>query len=397
MTSGGAPDSASDRLYDLGFFTVEAFAALEVTAVIVANARITAGLGLPERLSSLVLNSYLVPLFSVMLLVLALSGWIRRTFAPTPFFLAGLALFSAGNVACFLSHSPTAFFTGRAVMGVGGALAFAGQLWTLSDLHRARITRPLVWGEVGAALGVVAGPMVGAFFAQVSPEGWRSFFLLNAGLAAATIVLAGLGLRHRTSAAVGAAAEAEPREGRRTAAAMTAWQVVVSILVVGAEYLFSDWAQAKAGKSPAFVGTLTALASAGAILGSLWAVRLGSRLARVPPWTAAGLFASLLGLAASLSAGAFAWASVPIFASGVCMGLASVSIYASIVESSAPRRFLPRSMVYLIGMQAGNALGIGAVGLAENLDATVFGTAALLAVVPALVSAGILSTRPRPA
>ena len=54
-------------------------------------------------------------------------------------------------------------------------------------------------------------------------------------------------------------------------------------------------------------------------------------------------------------------------------------------------------MVYLIGMQAGNALGIGAVGLAENLDATVFGTAALLAVVPALVSAGILSTRPRPA
>lgn len=395
MTNGRSPDGLAERLYDLGFFTVEAFAALEVTAVIVANARITEGLGLPERLSSLVLNSYLVPLFSVMLLVLALSGRIRRAFAPTPFFLAGLALFSAGNVGCFLSHAPAAFFAGRAVMGVGGALAFAGQLWTLSDLHRARITRPLVWGEVGAALGVVAGPVVGATFAQVSPEGWRGFFLLNAGLSAATIVLAWLGLRHRVSAAVGAAVEEEPPEGRRTAATMTAWQVVVSILVVGAEYLFSDWAQAKAGKSPAFVGALTALASAGAIVGSLWAARLGPRLPRVPPWTAAGLFASLAALAASLSAGAFAWAPVPIFASGLCMGLASVSIYASIVASSAPSRFLPRSMVYLVGMQAGNALGIGAVGLAENVHATVFGTAALLAVTPLLIAAGIAVTRPR--
>ena len=45
-------DSVTDRLYDVGFFLVEAFAALEVTAVIVANARTTESLGLREELSS---------------------------------------------------------------------------------------------------------------------------------------------------------------------------------------------------------------------------------------------------------------------------------------------------------------------------------------------------------
>ena len=54
-------DSMTDRLYDLGFFFVEVFAALEVTAVIVANARITEGLGLREEMSSYILNSYLYP------------------------------------------------------------------------------------------------------------------------------------------------------------------------------------------------------------------------------------------------------------------------------------------------------------------------------------------------
>jgi len=384
-------DSLTDRLYDLGFFFVEVFAALEVTAVIVANVRITASLGLHEELSSYIINSYLYPLFIIMLLILVFSRWISRSFCPMRFFIAGLILFAAGNVICFSALSPFWFFAGRAIMGVGGALAFAGQLWTLSIFHRWRLTRTLIWGEAGTALGVVAGPIVGALFAQFSPEGWRDFFLLNAGLSMATAAFAFLGLRRRK-----APAEKEDdirndgRRGRKIVRVMTAWQVVVSILVVGSEYLFSDYLQAKAGKSPMFVGGMTVLASVGAILGSIWASRLEHRMEQIPALTAAGLLISLGALAFCLTSGLFLLAGIPIFSIGLCMGLASVSIYASIVHSSDPNQFLSRSMVYLMGMQIGNALGVQAVGMSELWHMGVLNTAAILSVLPLALSIGIV-------
>jgi MFS family permease len=383
-------DLLSDRLYDAGFFLIEAFAALEVTAVIVASARIAGNLGIREEMSSMIINSYLYPLFAVMVVALVLSRWISRTVPPVPFFLSGLVLFSAGNVACFLSQTPAAFFAGRFVMGVGGAVAFAGQLWTLADFHRWRITRPLVWGEVGAAIGVVAGPLVGGFFAQHAPGGWRDFFLVNAGLGLITAVFAVLGLRGRVAEHLaGTTPRGEASPGRRTTIVMTAWQVAVSALIVGAEYLFSDYLQHKAGKSPMFVGGMTALASVGAIAGSLWAARLESRLHQLPPLAAAGLFASLGALAVCLDSGSYLLSGIPIFAAGLGMGLASVSIYACIVKESAPYQFLTRSMIYLLGMQSGNALGVQAVGIAEMLHLGVVATAAALAAVPLLVTAGI--------
>ena len=390
-TSPERRDSLTDRLYDVGFFLVEAFAALEVTAVIVANARITASLGLREELSSYIINSYLYPLFAVMLVILVLSGWISRTFNPMRFFLVGLVMFAAGNVLCFSAAAPYWFFTGRAVMGVGGAISFAGQLWTLSVFHRWRITRTLVWGEAGTALGVVAGPIVGALFAQFSPEGWRDFFLLNAGLALATALFAWLGLWHRKdSTEQSSVAPAEDRHGRRIIRVMTAWQVAVSMLIVGSEYLFSDYLQAKMGKSPLFVGGLTVLASVGAIIGSIWAARMEHLMEQLPSRAAAALLVSLGALSLCLVSGQFLLAGIPIFALGLSMGLASVSIYASIVHSSAPAQFLPRSMIYLVGMQLGNALGVQAVGLSEMWHLGVLTTASLVAVIPLAITIGTI-------
>jgi hypothetical protein len=109
-------DSLSDRLYDVGFFFVEAFAALEVTAVIVANARITESLGLPEELSSYIINSYLYPLFTVMLLIFIFSRQIKLTFNPFRFFVFGLAVFAGGNIVCSQAAVPFSFFAGRVIM-----------------------------------------------------------------------------------------------------------------------------------------------------------------------------------------------------------------------------------------------------------------------------------------
>jgi MFS family permease len=383
-------EATRNLLFDIGFSLVEAFGALEVTAVIVANARITETLGLREELSSYIINSYLYPLFSVMALILVLSRWIGLRFSPKPFFLAGLCLFAVGNIVCFLAPSPAAFFAGRVLMGCGGAVSFAGQLWTVSVFHRLRITRTLVWGEVGAALGVVAGPLVGAIFAQFSPEGWRNFFLLNGLLALATALFAHFGIwKPPAPADADGKAGTEEVDRRRTTRVMTAWQVAVSILIVGTEYFFSDYLQAKMGKSPLFVGGMTMLASVGAILGSLWASRMKEGLVRIPGLSVSGFLSSLGVLAVCLSAGAFGLAGIPIFAAGTCMGLASVSIYTVIVHSSSPDQFLPHSMVYLLGMQVGNALGVQAVGIAEWWHLDIFTTAGLVAALPLAITLGV--------
>lgn len=380
-------DSLSDRLYDVGFFFVDAFAAMEVTAVIVANARITESLLMPEELSSYIINSYLYPLFVVMLLILVFSRRIKRTFNPVRFFLTGLLLFAAGNIVCSQAIVPVWFFAGRVIMAVGGAFAFAGQLWTLSVFHRWRIVRPLVWGEAGTALGVVAGPIIGALFAQYSPEGWRAFFLLNAGLGVTTAFFAALGLwRRQRDFEEQASGQALEQRGKFMIRIMTTWQVAVSILIVGSEYFFSDYLQAKAGKSPMFVGVMTVLASVGAIIGSLWAARLHGRMDKLPSRSAVGLLFALGVLAFCLASGSYILAGVPIFASGLCMGLASVSIYASIVESSEPAQFLSRSMIYLLGMQLGNAVGVQAVGLCEVWHLGVIPTAGFLAIVPLVIT-----------
>ena len=72
------------------------------------------------------------------------------------------------------------------------------------------------------------------------------------------------------------------------------------------------------------------------------------------------------------------------------MGLASVAIYASIVHTSTPDQFLTRSMIYLISMQIGNALGVQAVGLSEIWHLGVLGTAGVLALLPLILSIATL-------
>ena len=70
------------------------------------------------------------------------------------------------------------------------------------------------------------------------------------------------------------------------------------------------------------------------------------------------------------------------------MGLASVSIYSSIVQSSDPEQFLPHSMVYLMGMQIGNAIGIQMVGISELWHLGVVTTAGVLSLLPFIISIG---------
>jgi hypothetical protein len=75
------------------------------------------------------------------------------------------------------------------------------------------------------------------------------------------------------------------------------------------------------------------------------------------------------------------------------MGLACVSIYSSIVNASTPDGFLRCTLVYLLGMQIGNALGVQAVGIAEWFGFGPIPTASIVAVLPVAIAVFVLFAR----
>ena len=118
-------------------------------------------------------------------------------------------------------------------------------------------------------------------------------------------------------------------------------------------------------------------------------------------WTLSGPLAALFGMLCSLGALALCLsgrrvflAALPLFASGVFMGLACVSIYASIVNASTPDGFLRCTLVYLLGMQIGNALGVQAVGIAEWFGFGPIPTASIIALLPAAIALYVLFCTP---
>ena len=385
------PPAPGDRAYRLAFALVDALACLEVGAVLVVHASVSESLGLREELSGLVLTTYLYPLFGVLLLTLLLDRRIRHAASPRSLLLLGLGLFAAGSGLCALAPSPALFFPARGVLGVGAALAFAGQLWSGSVRCAGAVAGLLVWGEAGAALGDLAGPLLGALFARFSPEGWRGFFLFEGTLALLTLGLAVRGLRGEPSPPPVAPQTGPLPRGDR---ALLGWQVAVSLLLVGTQYFFSDQLQQKMGEGPLLVGGMNLLASAGTVLGA-WGVSRAKDPGILPLGGVLGGLLSLGGLAACLLAGHPLLAGLPLLASGAFAGLAGVSLFASLVREGSPEGFLRCTLLYLLAQQVGNALGVQAVSLAEGLHLGVVPTALTLAALPAVLILGLPRRTPR--
>ncbi len=369
-----ASPRVSDGMYYAAFLLVELFAALEVTAMLVAAPAASARMGgLGE---GLMLNSYLYPVFGCMVLFILLHAAIQRRCSALGFMLGGLAFFVAGNVICAVTSSQGAFLLGRAVQGVGAAATFAGQLWTAGEYYRRTITRPMFFGECGAALGIVAGPLVGGFLAGISPDSWRLIFALNAGLGVLTAGLSLAALAGRTPPEHDDSMLEVSRFGRGMAALILA-QLTVSALAVGMEFSVSDYLQNVQGKGPLFVGLLTLAASVGAIAGSYAVMALNcgfARLARAGVWL---MIAAVIAVGMLLADRPEA-AAVPIFAVGLALGMAQMAIYALLVAITPQERFVLISLVYLLAMQSGNALGIQGIELAGLTASSPFLLLALL-------------------
>ena len=156
---------------------------LDVTIVAVALSSIQADF--KSNLSSLqwVVDAYTLPLAGLLLIAATLGDRIGRR----RIFLTGMALFTAGSLACALAWSPLVLDLTRALQGAGGALLFGVGLPLIAAAFPEPRARASAIGTFGATLAAATavGPLVGG--ALVDGPGWRWIFLINVPIGAAAL------------------------------------------------------------------------------------------------------------------------------------------------------------------------------------------------------------------
>src|SRR6478752_3413436 len=93
-------------------------------------------------------------------------------------FAVGLALFTAGSLACGLANGASALILSRAGQGVGGAIMFATSLALIAQVLHGRdraIAFALLGGITGIAVAI--GPVLGGVL--TSGLSWRWIFFVN--------------------------------------------------------------------------------------------------------------------------------------------------------------------------------------------------------------------------
>ena len=129
--------------------------------------------------ASWIITGYLLGYVSV----LPLTGRLSDAFGRRRVYLASLAVFALGSVACALARSLGWLVAARVVQAIGGGALLPVTFALVADALP-ELERPFWLGAVGAAAeaGGVLGPLYGA--AIVEHFGWRSIFWLNLPLAA---------------------------------------------------------------------------------------------------------------------------------------------------------------------------------------------------------------------
>ena len=174
---------------------------LDVTVVAVALSDIQADFSADLGDLQWVVDAYTLPLAGFLLTAATLGDRIGRR----RMFLAGMALFTLGSLACAVAWSPVALDLTRAVQGVGAAMLFGVALPLLAAAYPQPRERATAIGVFGATLAAATavGPLVGG--ALVDGPGWRWIFLINVPIGAAALVAAWLRLDESRAASARAA------------------------------------------------------------------------------------------------------------------------------------------------------------------------------------------------
>jgi MFS transporter, DHA2 family, methylenomycin A resistance protein len=158
---------------------------IDTTVVNLALHAIQIGLGGGVTVLQWIVDAYNVVYASVILT----GGALGDLFGRRRWFSIGIATFSIGSLVCGLAPSPEILIGGRALAGVGAALALPGSLAVLSVAYpdagqRARAVS--IWAGVNG-VAIALGPVLGGVL--VDRFSWRSIFFVVVPLALLTLGL----------------------------------------------------------------------------------------------------------------------------------------------------------------------------------------------------------------
>ncbi|HUD43317.1 MAG TPA: multidrug transporter subunit MdtD [Dokdonella sp.] len=158
---------------------------LDTTIVNTALPAMAAGLGeSPLRMQAVVIAYAL----TVAILIPA-SGWLADRLGTRRVFIAAIALFTLGSLACALSRNLTQIVLARIVQGLGGAMLLpVGRLAVLRMFPGAGFLRAMSLVTMPGLAGPLVGPALGGWLVDFAS--WHWIFLINLPIGLAGLVWA---------------------------------------------------------------------------------------------------------------------------------------------------------------------------------------------------------------
>jgi EmrB/QacA subfamily drug resistance transporter len=158
---------------------------LDSTVLTTSLPAIAADLATDPIALKLALTTYLLALA----MFIPVSGWVADRFGARATFVAAIAVFLVGSIACAASDSLGALVVGRFVQGTGGAMMVpVGRLVLLRTIPKAELVQALSWVTIPALVGPMVGPPLGGFITTYFD--WRWIFLVNLPIGAFGMLLA---------------------------------------------------------------------------------------------------------------------------------------------------------------------------------------------------------------
>ncbi|MFI5447459.1 multidrug transporter subunit MdtD [Polaromonas sp. UC242_47] len=128
--------------------------------------------------SPLRMQSVVVAYSLTMAMLIPASGWVADRFGTRRVYVAAIALFVVGSVACALSGNLSQLVAARVVQGLGGALLLpVGRLAVLRAYPRERFLQAMSFIAIPGLVGPLIGPTLGGWLVEVAT--WHWVFLIN--------------------------------------------------------------------------------------------------------------------------------------------------------------------------------------------------------------------------
>ncbi len=117
------------------------------------------------------------------------SGWLADRFGTRRVFVAAVALFTLGSLACALAHTLGQIVAARVLQGIGGSMLLpVGRLAVLRTFPGVDFLRAMSFVTVPGLVGPLIGPTLGGWLVDVAS--WHWIFLINLPIGALGLLFA---------------------------------------------------------------------------------------------------------------------------------------------------------------------------------------------------------------